>query len=142
LFYGDTQIPGKSFKIMVLKADKRQLASDFDVLKREAGAKDKLLGGSVWPQYSKWISTVRAKFVGKEDTSNVGYFDFNTSLFFFEHDAGITEEDELIEVKTDDCGEPLDPVKYLEKYTIKDVEPLRLENGQVEFLKVYASKAQ
>jgi hypothetical protein len=142
LFYGDSQTPGKSFKIMVLKADKRQRAHDFDPLKREAGAKNDVRRGSVWPQYSKFISVVKSKFVGKEEESDMGFFDYNTSLFFFEHDAGITEEDELIEVRTNDLGEPVDPIEYLEKYTIKDVDPLRFESGRVEFLKVYASKSQ
>jgi len=141
LFYGDSQIKGKSFKIMVLKADKRQYAHTFDELRREAGSKNKLKAGSVWPQYSKFISVVKSKFIGKEETADMGVFDYNTALFFFEHDSGITEDDELIEVRTDDRGEPIDPIEYLEKYSIKDVDPLRLEDGRVEFLKVYAAKA-
>ncbi len=137
LFHGDGAEKGKSFKIMLLRADKTQRAHDFNTLKRENKS-----AGSVWPQYSKFVSTVKAKYIGKELIGDVGRFDYNTTLFFFEYDVQLSHEDEIIEIVTDDTGEPVDPVQYIEKYSIKDIEFLRFENGRTEYIKVYASKAE
>ena len=142
LFHGDSQVKGKSFKVMLLKVDKRQRAFSYSELKREAGGQDRLAGGSVWPQYSKWESTVKNKYIGKELPADMGMFDLNTTLFFFEYDVKLSEEDEIIEVLTDDHGEPVSPVQYIEKYSIKDIETLRFEDGRAEFHKVYAAKSQ
>lgn len=142
LFYGYGGEPGFSFTIIHRKVDKTQLSHQFDPLKREATDASDPKGGTIWPSTDHFVKTVKKKYVGKEESGAMGAFEYDTSLFFFEHTVDIGEEDSIIEILTNDIGDPVYPIKYLKRYSIKDAEPIRGNNGRTEFVQVYANKSE
>jgi hypothetical protein len=142
LFYGDAITPGFSFQVIVRHVDKTQRCACWDYLKKEADRDCKNCSGSGWLVYDKVYRTVKRKYIGKEEADPAGLYEVDSTLFFFEHDVNLTEEDRIIEVVTDECGDVVSPVKYIKRHSIKDVEVLRGNNGRPEFIKIFASKAE
>ena len=142
LFYGTSSQPGMSFDVIVRNVDKTQRCPCWDPIKEEADQNCKRCSGNGWLIYDKVYKTVKRKYIGKEEVDPAGQYEYDTSLFFFEHDAVLSEEGSLIEVVTDDMGNMASPVKYIKRHTIKDVEPLRGNHGRVEFYKLFVSKAE
>jgi hypothetical protein len=135
LFDGDGIINGFSFTIILRSVDKTQHSPSYDPLKEEAKE-------NIWLTYDRFVKTVKRKYVGKEDQTEVGKLTTDSTLFFFKHDMTIGEQDQIIEIVTDDLGNPVSPIKYIKKYSIKDVEVVRGNHGRVEFIQVYASEAE
>jgi len=142
IFYGNASMPGMAFEVIVRHADKTQRCACWDHLKNEADQDCSRCSGSGWLTYDKIYRTVKRKYVGKEELDEPGKFEIDSTLFFFEHSVNITEEDSIIEVVTDDLGKIVNPVKYIKKHSVKDVEPLKGNFGRVEYIQIFASKAE
>lgn len=142
LFYGHDNVPGVSFEIILRKVDKTQRCPCWNFIKKEADPNCSRCKGTGWLVYDKIYRTVKRKYVGKEEYEAPGLAEIDSTLFFFEYSAEISESDSIIEVRTDDFGKIVSPVKFLKTHSIKDVEPLRFSNGRVEFYKIFASKSE
>jgi hypothetical protein len=142
LFHGSVDIPGFSFEVILRHVDRTQRCPCWDHLKQEANGQCARCKGKGWLVFDKVVKSVKRKYVGKEEEDKAGVYEIDSTLFFFEHDVDISEEDSIIEVRTDDSGKILSPVSYLKIHDVKDVEPLRGNNGRVEFFQVFAKKAE
>jgi hypothetical protein len=142
LFYGTSSVPGFAFDIILRKVDKTQRCPCWDYLKQEADKTCAECSGSGWLTYDLIRKSIKKKFIGKEETEEYGQVEFDSNLFFFEHNVEVSEEDSIIEVRTDDCGKIVSPVKILKRHSVKDVEPLRANNGRVEFYKIYLNRGE
>jgi hypothetical protein len=142
LFYGSDLAPGFSFDVIIRRVDKTQRCSCWDYLKQEADRTCGECSGSGWLTYDIIRKSLKKKYIGKEETQEYGQIEFDSTLFFFEHNVALSEEDSIIEVETDDCGVIASPVRILKRHSIKDVEPLKGNNGRVEFYKIYCNKGE
>jgi hypothetical protein len=149
-FNGDADVPGFAFDVILRHADKTQRCPCWDPLKQEANTKCGRCKGKGWLVFDKVVQTVKRKYVGKEEEDKAGFYEVDSSLFFFQYplkdsngyEVDLAEEDSIIEVATDDNGKIVSPIKYIKIHDIKDVEPLRGNKGRVEFLKTFARKAE
>lgn len=142
LFNGSPTSIGFAFEVIVRHVNKTQRCPCWDHVKKEADASCERCLGKGWLVYDKVYRAIKRKYIGKEELDAPGLYEIDSTLFFFEYTVSLSESDTIIEVETDDSGKILPKVKYLKKHSIKDVEPLRGNNGRVEFIKVFASKAE
>ncbi len=142
LFYGDADVPGFAFDVILRHVDKTQRCPCWNPLKQEANNRCIRCKGKGWLIFDKIIQTIKRKYVGKEEEDQAGVYEIDSTLFFFESAVDLAEEDSIIEVATDDEGKVISPIKYIKIHDVKDVEPLRGNRGRVEFQKVFAKKAE
>lgn len=145
ILYGDGVMSGKGFQVILRQTIKgvrgrawNRGSGVFD----EADASNKNISRYAWPKRDVLITLTRQKFVGLEFMTPVGEMDYSSAMFFMEHNVVIGRDDEIIEVATDDNGKATTPVKYIKRYSIKDVELYHGNNGRVEFIRAIAAKSE
>ncbi len=79
--------------------------------------------------------------VRKNNYEQVGIFDTPFMAFYFKYDSDITLQDYIIELTLDTEGNPIIPIKYKEMYRIDKPFDYRLDNGKLEYWKVFTHKA-
>ena len=141
LFEGAEDFTPFAFTAILRRADKTQHVYTYNELKKESDLVTSINTSGIWPTYDVFIKVIKDKYIGKELMSHVGSFESDSTLFFVQHDVEVSEEDSIVEIKTDDKGEPVYPIEYIKRFSIKDVKIHRGANGRVEYLQLYASKS-
>ena len=142
LFHGAGSENGWSFQVIVRKADKSRRCSCWNFTKNEADPTCAKCSGMGFLTYDVVRRTIKKKFIGREEQEDFGTTEFDSSQFFFEYNAGITEDGLLIEVVTNDDGNIEKPVTFIKRHSIRDVEPIRGERGRTEFIRVFVNEGE
>lgn len=87
-----------------------------------------------------WDVGYRWMTAPKEVLKPAGLSNIPLVLFYAEYDRPLTNNDKIVEVNLDLEGKPEVPTKRSGVYKIQHVESLRLDNGRVEFLKIWTYK--
>lgn len=91
----------------------------------------------------KW-DEVRALFHRVADPKEVikpaGLINVPIVTFYAKFDARVTEDDKIVELVLDSEGNIVTPAKRHGIYKVQHAEPLRLDNGRVEYLKIWTYK--
>lgn len=142
LFFGDGSHPGMSFDVILRRVDKSQKCSCWDPLKLSGDTNCAKCSGTTWLTYDRIEKSAKKKFFGGEEFSPPGQIEFDSASFYFLHTVGISEDDTIIEVETDDLGKINSPVKYIKKFTIRDLEIYRANNGRVEYKRAFCNHGE
>ena len=70
----------------------------------------------------------------------MGFMDISKAVFYLEYNSKIKIDDKLVNVNLDTEGKLQSNVLREKIWKINKVEKLRLDNGRVEFIKVYCSQ--
>ena len=145
LLYGGKGSTGKGFQVILRQTIKgvRGRAWNRDSgIYDEAIHNDPNIAKQAWPQRDVIITMTKTKFVGLEYQTPVGEMDYTSGKFYMEYNVDIDKDDEIIEVLVDDLGKIVSPVKYISKYSVKDIEYYHGNSGRVEFIRAIGAKTR
>jgi hypothetical protein len=91
--------------------------------------------GYKWDE--RWEEAYRSLTDPKEVEKPAGLINVPLVVFYMRYNVGATEQDKIAQVFLDLEGLPKVPVKRQALYRIQTIEPYRLDNGRVEFLKIW-----
>ena len=107
------------------------------------GDKDILCGICMGEGY-KWdevlLSAYKSLTIPKEVAMAPGLINAPSVLFYTYHNAVVSKDDKIVELFLDLEGTPIQPMKRKAIYDIWFVEDYRLDNGRVEYLKLWTFK--
>jgi hypothetical protein len=75
---------------------------------------------------------------GSEQMTDIGWFNINYIVFYFQYYVAPQKGDKIIEIALDDDANPIRPFKPIEMYRIAVGEPYRDINGRVEYWRAAA----
>jgi len=78
---------------------------------------------------------------GSEQMTDIGWMNVNYIVFYFMYNVAPTRGDKILEIELDDNANPIRPFKITEIYRLSMSEPLRDQNGRIEYWRA-ASKLE
>lgn len=90
----------------------------------------------------KWDEVLQEMYkvllTSKEVMSGPGLINTPQVVFYMKYDTTITYDDKIVEPVLDQEGQMTVPPRRLALYRIQEINPLRLDNGRLEYLKLWA----